>query len=725
MKLRFLFPLLAAATLAAQVETIPIPGPSPAAKKSATARRAPPAPAAATSYRDLRYAPLAQVKIPDVASFTLPNGMKVYLLENHELPMVNGMALVRTGNLLDPSDKVGLAELTGTVLRTGGTKELTGDQIDERLENVAASVESQIGETSAQVSFFCLKENTGDVMKMFRDLMAAPEFRQDKLDLAKTYLRGSIARRNDNAPEIVSREFDELIYGRDTPYGARLEYEHVNNVQRADLVAFHKRYFFPKNTMLAVYGDFSTSQMKAQLEKLFSGWTAEEPAVPPFPEVRKRPRPGTFLAVKDDVTQTFFKLGQLGGRFDDKDYPALEVMSYILGGSFSSRLVKKIRTELGYAYSIGASWSANFTHPGTFVVSGSTKSLSTVDAIQAVRQQIGKMRAEPVADAELETAKQTTLNSFVFNFDTPYKTLSRMIRYEYYGYPKDFIFQYQKAIAAVTKQDVLRVAQEYLKPQEFTIVAVGKPSDFGKPLADLGLPVSTIDLKIPEPKQERAKADAASIARGRKLLAQAQQALGGAGKLVAVKDYTMTAEVEFSAGGGGKMKAKQTTRWVTPSHMRQENELPFGKMAMYFDGTIGWLVSPQGSMPLGGPVLKQAQGQVFRTLFTLLTSDRDPDRTVNEAGDGVVEISDKQGNLALVSVDGKTGMPLKLSYQSVQASGPTSTVDEVFGDWKEVGGVRLPYKITIRQGDRVAAEVSIQQWTINSGLQADEVSKRP
>jgi len=717
MKLRLLFPLLITATLVAQTPS------GTAAKKAAPAKRT--QAAASTTYRDLKYPPLAEVKIPDVVSFTLANGMKVYLLENHELPTVNGTALIRTGNLFDPSDKLGLGELTGTVLRTGGTKELTGDQIDERLENVAASVESQIGETSAQVSFFCLKDNTADVLKVFRDLMTAPEFRQDKIDLAKTYLRGAIARRNDNASQIVAREFEELLYGKDTPYGARLEYEHVNHVQRADLIAFHKRYFFPKNTMLAVYGDFSAAAMKAQLEKLFADWTVEQPAIPPFPEVRKRPRPGTFLAVKDDVTQTFFKLGHLGGRFDDADYPSLEIMSYILGGSFSSRLVKKVRTESGYAYHIGASWSANFTHPGTFAVSGSTKSLSTVDALQLVRAEIDKMRAEPVTDAELETAKQTVLNSFVFNFDTPFKTLSRMIRYEYYGYPKDFIFRYQKAIAAVTKQDVLRVAKQYLKPEELTIAAVGKPSEFGKPLADLGLPVATIDLKIPEPKQEHAKADAASLERGRKLLASAQQALGGVDKLAGVKDCTILAEVEFSGAGGAKMKIKQTTRWLTPTHLRQENELPFGKMSMYFDGSIGWLVSPQGSMPLGGPVLKQAQGQVFRTLFPLLTSDRDQSRSVNAAGGGVIEISDKQGNLALLSVDEKSGMPVKLSYQSAQVSGPTSSVDEVYSDWKEVDGVRLPHKITIQQGERVAALVTIQQWTLNSGLKVDDVSKRP
>ncbi|MCL5743718.1 MAG: hypothetical protein M1541_07295, partial [Acidobacteria bacterium] len=203
------------------------------------------------------------------------------------------------------------------------------------------------------------------------------------------------------------------------------------------------------------------------------------------------------------------------------------------------------------------------------------------------------------------------------------------------------------------------------------------------------------------------------------------QALGGVERLAAVKDYTMTAEVQFAAGRGGQMKVKQVTRWLAPSHIRQENELPFGKMAMYFDGTIGWLVSPQGSMPLGGPVLKQAQGQVFRNLFAMLLSDRDPNRTVNDAGGGVIEISDKQGNLALLSIDTKTGLPLKLSYQSVQASGPTSMVEETFGDWKEVSGVRLPHKITIRQGEHVAAEINIQQWTLNSGLKVDDVSKRP
>ena len=454
---------------------------------------APPEP----SYKDLKYPPLKEIKIPDVARFTLPNGMKLYLLENHELPLVSGFALVRTGNLFDPADKIGLAEITGSVMRTGGTGARTGDQLDSLLENMAASVESGIGETSGRVSFSALRENTADVLAMFKEVLTQPEFRQDKLDLIKSQLRSSIARRNDEADAVASREFSETLYGRDNSYGWRMEYEHLDRITREDLRSFYRRYFFPSNILLAVYGDFSTAEMRGRIEKLFADWKVEQPAVPAFPPVREKPAPGIYLASVPDVTQTFFQLGHLGGTFRDKDYPALEVMADILGGSFRSRLVKRVRTQLGYAYDISAAWTANYGHPGVFVVSGSTKSATTTEALEVVREEIQKMRTAEVADDELQVAKDTVLNSFVFNFDSPGKTLSRMVNYDYYGYPADFIFQYQKAVAAVTKADILRVAKQYIKPENFSIVAAGKPQDFGRPLSALGLEVKTIDLTIP------------------------------------------------------------------------------------------------------------------------------------------------------------------------------------------------------------------------------------
>ena len=167
------------------------------------------------------------MRIPNVETFTLANGMRVYLLEDHELPLVSGTALVRTGNLFDPPDKVGLAGVTGRVMRTGGTKERPATSSTSSWKTLPPRWRAGIGETSGSVSFAALKENTDEVLGIFRDVLTAPEFRQDKIELAKTQLRSGISRRNDNAGDIAAREFNETVYGRNTPYGWRMEYATV------------------------------------------------------------------------------------------------------------------------------------------------------------------------------------------------------------------------------------------------------------------------------------------------------------------------------------------------------------------------------------------------------------------------------------------------------------------------------------------------------------------
>jgi zinc protease len=208
-------------------------------------------------------------------------------------------------------------------------------------------------------------------------------------------------------------------------------------------------------------------------------------------------KPGTYLAVKEDVTQTTFVIAEPGGEFNDPDYPALEVMSDILGGGFNSRLFQRLRTKLGYLYEVNASWGAHYDHPGLFAIYGSARSPKTVPSIQAAREEVERIRNGLVGEEELQEAKDTSLNGFVFHFDTPSKTITRLLTYEYYGYPKDFIFQYQKALAAVSREDIQRVARKYLDPAKFIVVAVGNPRDFGESLETLGNPVTRIDLTIP------------------------------------------------------------------------------------------------------------------------------------------------------------------------------------------------------------------------------------
>lgn len=698
---RFAILLLAAVCAAAQTRTAPAKDPS---------------------YKDLKFPPLGQVKIPEPVQATLSNGMRVFLLEDHELPLVSGLALVRTGNLFDPADKRGLADLTAEVMRSGGTKAKTGDQLDEELENVAGSVESGMDESSASVNFSALKESQDRVLQVFKDVLTSPEFRQQKLDLALTQARSAIARRNDEAGSIPDRELMSIVYGRDTAYGSQVQYADLARIHREDLIAFYQRYYFPKNIMLAVYGDFNATEMKDKLEKLFADWKVEQQPVPAFPPVTAKPAPGVYLAEKDDVTQTFFSIGELGGTLRDRDYAALEVAAHILGQGFSSRLVSEIRTKLGYAYDIAAVWSANYDHPGTFRIVGSTKSASTVETIQAISAELDKIRTAEVTEQELKEAKDGVLNGFVFNFDSPAKTLSRVMRYTYFDYPKDFLNQYQKAIAAVTRADVLRVAKEHFRPENLSIVAVGNPKNFGKPLSTLGK-VSTIDLTIPEPKQTVAKGDAASQARGIALLDRAQQAMGGADKLAAVKDSTETIDMAMDPIAGG-MKIKQTNRFLAPNQFRQDQELPIGKITAYTDGKTGWLATPQGVLPMPAEVLKQAKDEVFRQLEGLMLSGKDASRTVNAVGAQEVEISTTDGLSVKVEFEPTTGLPARESYQQSN-NGASQEVTETFSDWRDVNGLKMPFKVVLQQAGRKIAEATVSAYQFNTGLKAEDLSKRP
>jgi len=691
--------------------------------QTAPAARPVPRPAAiapAPSYKDLKFPALKPIPIPKVETFTLPNGLRLYLLEDHDLPLIGGSARVRTGSLFDPPDKIGLATITGMALRTGGTKTRTGDEIDAQLEDVAASVESRIDETYGAVSFSALKENADDVLAVFHDLLTAPEFRAGKVDLAKTQMRSAIARRNDSAHGILEREFADIVYGPATPYGWLEQYDTINRISREDVQAFYRRYFFPANLMLAIHGDFDAAQMRAKIEKLFADWTVQQPPVPPFPKVTAQPAPGVYLATKTDVSQTFFSIGHLGGEFRDKDYAALEIAADILGGGFQSRLFQLVRTKMGNAYDISAYWGGNYDHPGLFQISGSTRSPSTAETLKVILAEVNRLRTSEVSDEELKTAKDTALNSLVFAFDTKSKTLNRLLNYAYYGYPNDFIQQYQSALAAVTRADVLRVAKERLNPANFTIVAVGNPEHFGAPLDSLGLPIKPIDLTIPEPRREEKAVDPERAALGKKLLERAQQAVGGADKLAAVRDYRRAADYQLDPSLSVSF-AKEVEQWIAPSYMRQDLIAANGGMSVYSDGKTCYMASQSGSGQVGGETLQQAQGDLLRSWFQFLLSDRIAGRTVVAIDNRTVEISDGYADAKLV-LSADTSLPERVLYQSYTPGSPPKATEEIYSDYRDVAGVRVPFKVVLMEDGKKFADATVTSFQVNNGLKIDDLA---
>jgi len=448
------------------------------------------------SYKELAYPPLGDLRIPDVKRLKLANGMQLFLLEDHELPVINMSAMIRTGSIYEPADKIGLASITGTVMRTGGTTTKTGDEIDEALESIAASVETDIGLNFGSASMFVFKEDLDMGLALLADVLRNPAFAQDKIELAKMQQRSLISRRNDDPGEIVYREFNKLIYGPRSVYARQAEYATIDNITRDDLVAFHGKFYHPNNIMLAVWGDFDMEQMIARLQKAFGEWEKTDIEIPAVPSVQYEFRPTVNLARKDDIDQACILLGHIGGLMSDPDYFTLQVMTRAL----FLRVYKEVRSREGLAYAVHAYYGSEFDHPGVFEGFCQTKSKSTVYAIRAIVSEVRKITASEISDKELALAKEWILNSFVFNFDTKGKIVNRLMTYEYFGYPADFLQKTKENVEKATKADVLRVARKHLQPDKVQILVVGRPDDFDEPLSVLG-PVSEIDITIPPPKR--------------------------------------------------------------------------------------------------------------------------------------------------------------------------------------------------------------------------------
>jgi zinc protease len=455
--------------------------------------------ATAKHYTELEFPPLPEVGFPDYESYQLDNGMVVYLIEDHNLPLVSGEAMIHTGSRLEPADHVGLAGITGTVMRTGGTEQHLPVELNRMLEQRAASVETGISTTSGSASFNALSEDLDTVFNLFAEVVRMPAFAPNKLELAKVQKRGSIARRNDDPSKIASREFGRLVYGENSPYARIAEYSTINDISREDVVNFYQTYFRPDNVILGIVGDFDSEKMRSRIANAFGDWTpaSEEPA-PSVPSASQNREGGLFFVEQPQLSQSYIKMGHLGGKFKNPDFPALDVMNEVLN-RFGGRLFDKLRSRQGLAYSVYGIWKPHYDYDGVFVSGGQTRSNSTVPFVQSLTSEIERLRTTPIASEELTDAKESILNSFVFKFEDSSQTLARLMRYEYYGYPEDFIFQYQRGVEATSIEDVQRVAQKHLQPKRILTLVVGNSSEIQPSLSNLGTEVETVDISIPEP----------------------------------------------------------------------------------------------------------------------------------------------------------------------------------------------------------------------------------
>ena len=680
-------------------------------------------------YKNLKYPKLRELQIPEPTRFELANGMIVYLLEDHTLPTINASAMVRTGSRYEPADKVGLASLTGQVMRTGGTTSKTGEEIDQMLERAAASVETFIGSTSGGARLSVLKEDFDMGLGVLADILKNPAFREDKIDLAKVSSRSGISRRNDQVDAIAGREFNRLIYGTTSPYGRLMEYVHVENITKQDLIDFHRRYFLPNAMMIAVWGDFSTAAMKSKIEGAFGDWARGTMAVPPAPQARMATARTVNFIKKTDVNQSQIYIGHLGGKLNDPESALLNLADKALGGGQASRLFSKIRSEQGLAYAVWSFWGESYDYQGAFSMGGSTKSGTTVAMVKSILKEFEGAVTSGITESELRYAKESFLNSFVFEFDTKAKVINKLMTLEYYGYPKDYYQKQQQAVQNATLKAVNEAMQKRWKPEVLSILVVGNDGEFDAPLSSLGA-VKTIDITIPSPPEKIPDATPETLAKGKELLKKTLAAMGGP-QVATLKDMVTTVKLMQSTPMGDiAMDAEMKV--VMPNKFATRLKSPMGEMTMAFDGIGGWVQSPMGTQDMPGSLRENFQKQRASDMHYLLQNFEKAEYQIQylkeEAIEGkpmsVVFIRYTPTNYSFrYYIDTKSGLFTRKVAKGNTPGGPAD-IEENYSDYRPVNGVQIPYKTEASTGGKKVSELTIVSATVNTGVK-DDVFKKP
>ncbi|MFQ5597912.1 MAG: M16 family metallopeptidase [Nitrospiria bacterium] len=435
--------------------------------------------------REMSFRPIV-FQPPKAERVVLSNGMILYLLEDHELPLVSLQAMIRVGDIYEPADKIGLAGITGSVMRTGGTRNHSGEEIDEVLDQIAARLSVGIGSTSGNVSLDTLKKDFDLGLELLAEMLIHPVFDQEKLVIAKNAALEGIRRRNDRPASVASRTFWKQLYGKDNPYARESTEATIKAIERSDLVAFHQKFFAPNNMIVGITGDLTKDEMISKIEKAFAGWKGKDIDFPEVPAVVERDK-GAVYKISKAIPQTQVRIGHLGIKQKNPDFFALSIMNDILGsGGLTSRLFQDVRTRQGLAYSVGSIFRPGKFERGVFLAYGATRTEMTLQAVSSMIKQIEGIRAAAVSDEELSRAKDAFLNSFIFSFSSPAQIVGRQMSLEYFDLPPDYLEQYRENVARVTKADILRVAKQYLHPDRLIIVAVGDETRFDRPLSTLG-----------------------------------------------------------------------------------------------------------------------------------------------------------------------------------------------------------------------------------------------
>ncbi len=653
-----------------------------------------PAAAQVSSVDEIEYPALRAFAPPTPERVELDNGLVLLLLEDHEMPIVDVIARVRVGARSESTDRAGLTGILAETMRTGGTTSMTGSELDEYLDSKAATIEANIGVAAGNLTASFLSEDAAELLPVVADVLRNPIFEQDKIEVAKTQVNAGIARQNDNPQGILFREFAELVYGDDSAYSTAASYDSVAAISREDLVVAHQAHFAPGQLLLGVVGDFDRDSMVALIQDAFGDWQSDTATEVAEAAVGDGAAPGVYFVAKEDMTQSNIAIGHMGVTRESPDYYPIQVFNHVLSGGFKSRLFSNVRTKKGLAYSVRGSIGSNWDYPGLFQMWMTTKTETTGAGIDALLEEVERLASDPITDEEIELAKSAILNSFVFNSDSTAKILGQQMTYEYFGFPSDYLAQYQAGIEGVTREQVVEVSETYIHPDEFVYLVVGPSEGTDKPLSEYG-EVFERDITIAELTQERAEVSEEAMAAGVAILSSALEGMGGSDAVLAVQSRYFKASGEITVPQGTFPIGNES--WaIFPDQTSQTVTLPFGVQKMIVTADAAVAVTPVGVQELGeegrADILKALRRDTLMVLAAIARGE------LGGVASGSLEVDGATLQLVEIDLDGEllewgvndAGQVVRARYRG-DFQGAPGEIIQTFSDFREVSSLSLPF----------------------------------
>jgi zinc protease len=663
----------------------------------------------------LKYPELNQFVLPEIQAAETANGIKLRLIKYDKLPLVNLYILLRGGNVYESITKIGLAEIVSDILRIGGTKELSGDQLDKLLDANGISISTSTFNDYFKVSLSCLTDNFDQAVSILAKIIKEPAFDQEKLEEIKTKAATSISRRNENPDSINTREFEKLIYGADSPLAAVLEYEHLENISRADVVQMYQQFFAADNMLVGVSGPFEIKEVQQLFDKYFGDWNTRA-KIPPFPGVT--PQKYDFkvaFAEKSSLNQSYLSVGHLGVKENMTEKAKIKVFNSIFSKGFTSRLMYRVRVKMGLTYGIYGGIDTEYLYPGQTSFSTYTKSESTVKAIKAIFDEIQRIRQEKVSEKELKDAKNYFLNSYVFDFSSPKEILLDSLERELYGVDEEAQKRLIEDIKKVTADDVLRVAQQYLHPDKMVIFVVGNGEKIkqGGNLSELGK-VKKIDISIKPPpmKEKIPPATPETLEKGKKII----EAMEKKNYKIYMRIKSLIMESSSQVNISGRTIAFESKSTVLFPNKSYTETLVMGtKFERIINGKKGVTRQMGQERPVSEEDIEERK---FGDFYNILNTKEDynfqylREEEIEGKRYHVIYISDAKMNWMKWYINQETQLR-EIGEQVSKIPGQTGIARTVLSDYKMIKGIPFAFKrVTFVKGQKVS-DVTIKEIKVN------------